>query len=593
MSARKSSPLVGALAGALVLAPVCLAAPPLKFSGSIAGMVSNSAGVPQLGATVLLYNRFDRLLQKSLTNDKGAFTFTSLVPDVYAVRVSMATFLPALKRDIVVQPGMQSLLSVNLTSVFSSIELVALAPGQNALMSDEWKWVLRSAAATRPLLRYLPGIDPGARRTQSAFSGTRGMVKVSAGDQAAVSNLGTEPDLGTAFALATSFLGNNHLQVSGNVGYAPNSGAPAAAFRTSYKRDAPGGTSPEVQVTMRQVHLPARAGAAFLGGVDRGSPVLRSVSATFFNEAKLADGVLAEYGASMDSVMFLDNLNYFSPFGRLTIDAGDDDAVVVGYASGTPPAEIFLNEGGSAVEMQQDLAALALFPRVSIAGGRVRVQRSQSLEVGYRKTVGSRTYSFAAHREGVSNAALTLVGPEGFEPGANLVPDLFSRSWIVNAGRYRSTGYVASITQSLGKNLDATLAFGSSGALTAKPGDLAILAELRDAITTTRRHSLTARVSGSVPTSGTQFVTSYQWANVDALTPPHLYLTQRVREGLGWNVHIRQPLPRLGGLPGRFEANADLRNLLAQGYVPLNVAGRRVVMVHTPRSVRGGVSFIF
>jgi hypothetical protein len=42
------------------------------------------------------------------------------------------------------------------------------------------------------------------------------------------------------------------------------------------------------------------------------------------------------------------------------------------------------------------------------------------------------------------------------------------------------------------------------------------------------------------------------------------------------------------------EASADLRNLLAQGYLPLSAAGgQRLLLVQTPRSVRGGLSFIF
>ncbi len=595
MSARRHIPVIGALAGAFLMSSVCVAAPPaLKLSGSITGVVANSAGVPQMGATVLLYNRFDRLVEKRLTNEKGTFDFAALVPDVYAVRVSMASFLPALKRNIAVQPGMQSLLSVNLTSVFSSIELVGLAPGQNAMMSDEWKWVLRSSSATRPVLRYLPGIDPGARRTASAsmFSGTHGMVKVSAGDQPQVSSLGNEPDLGTAFALATSFLGKNKLEVSGNVGYASNSGAPAAAIRTSYKREGSGASSPELQVTMRQVFLPAHANAALFAGVERSAPLLRSVSAQMMNEAQLASNVHFEYGSSIDTVSFLETLNYFSPYGRLTIE-GEDDVLQVAYSSGTPPAELFLNEGGTAVELQSDLAALALFPRVSIADGRARVQRTQSLEAGYRKTVGSRTYSFGVHHGGVSNAAVTVVGPEGIQPGSGLLPDMFSRSYVLNAGNYHSEGYVAAVTQTLGRNLDATVAWGTGDTVTAKALEEALLSELHQALETKRRHSLTARVSGNVPATGTQFITSYQWANVAGLTPPHVYMTQRVREGLGLNVRVRQPLPFVGSVPGRFEATADLRNLLAEGYVPISVDGQRIILMHTPRSVRGGVSFIF
>ena len=59
----------------IVLATACLAAPlvcrattALKLSGAITGVVSNATGIPQMGATVLLYNRQDRNLDKVLTD---------------------------------------------------------------------------------------------------------------------------------------------------------------------------------------------------------------------------------------------------------------------------------------------------------------------------------------------------------------------------------------------------------------------------------------------------------------------------------------------------------------------------------------------
>ena len=116
----------------------------------------DSAGVPQMGASVLLFNRYERLIQRTLTNERGLFGFESLTPDLYSVRVSLASFVPAMKQKIAVQPGMQSLLYVDLASVLSSIELVYAAPGQGALMSDDWKWTLKASASTRPILRFLP-----------------------------------------------------------------------------------------------------------------------------------------------------------------------------------------------------------------------------------------------------------------------------------------------------------------------------------------------------------------------------------------------------------------------------------------------------
>jgi hypothetical protein len=63
----------------------------------------------------------------------------------------------------------------------------------------------------------------------------------------------------------------------------------------------------------------------------------------------------------------------------------------------------------------------------------------------------------------------------------------------------------------------------------------------------------------------------------------------------GLNVLVRQPIPAVPGLfSGRLEASAELRNLMAQGYVPVfSSDGRRLLLIHSPRAVRAGLSFIF
>ena len=81
---------------------------PASFCGAIAGLVTDSAGIPQMGAVVLLYNHKDYLYQRGLTNERGEFTFSGLMPDLYSIRVTLASFVPAVKSRILVQPGMRS-----------------------------------------------------------------------------------------------------------------------------------------------------------------------------------------------------------------------------------------------------------------------------------------------------------------------------------------------------------------------------------------------------------------------------------------------------------------------------------------------------
>lgn len=600
MNARKAS-LLSVGAGLLLCLPVAPAASPspVRLSGGISGVVKSAAGVPQMGAAVVLYNRSDRPIDRTLTNEKGEFAFASLLPDVYSIRVTLAAFLPALKRNIVVQPGMQSLLEVNLASVFSSIELVGLAPGAAALISEEWKWVLRGPRDTRPVLRVLPEVAtaPARKQVSTAVGRARGMVKVSGGDEGSVSTLGAEPDLGTAFALATTLFGVNHFQFAGNVGYSVETASPVTAFRTSFRRELPGGAAPQLGVTMRQLELPVRAGAgqALLAGQRAGLPPLRAVSATLYDRSDLSEALTLEYGAALDSVAFFDRLNYLSPFARLTYDGGGKGLFQLSYSSGTPPAELLATGLENAAAFEQDLALLALFPRISLRGGRAQVQRTAGYEAGYRVRAGSRTFSAAAYSETIRHAALTLAAPAGLTSGRDLLPDLFTRGWVLNAGAVRRTGYAASVTQQLGENFEVTVSVAGGGALTAGRASLerGDSDELRSILRPGRRHSVSARVAGTTPGTGTRFVASYQWASLDSVIPPHVYMTQPLREGIGLNILMRQPIPAIGPLPGRLEASAELRNLLAQGYVPLSFSGRRSYLVHTPRSVRGGLSFIF
>ena len=258
-------------AGAVCLASASLAqaATPIRMAGAITGFVTDPSGVPQMGAAVILFNRQERQFERVLTDERGGFRFLGLSPDLYSIKVTLAAFVPAMKKGILVQPGMASVLNVNLNTLFSSIQFAYPVVENGSLMSDEWKWVLRSASPTRPVLRFNSDavanstVNAGSRRT-AVFSDTRGVLKLSAGEGSLASGTGNEADMGTAFALATSLYGNNMLQVSGNVGYGSQTGVPTAAFRTSYSRNLAGG-NPEVSVTMRQLFLPGRLGSALAG----------------------------------------------------------------------------------------------------------------------------------------------------------------------------------------------------------------------------------------------------------------------------------------------------------------------------------------
>jgi hypothetical protein len=225
-----------------------------------------------------------------------------------------------------------------------------------------------------------------------------------------------------------------------------------------------------------------------------------------------------------------------------------------------------------------------------------QVQRTENFELAYRKALGSRTFTASAYHESVSNAAFLMAAPGGYYSSADLLPDLSTDGSIFNMGRYRRTGLMASVTQKVGGDLSVALAGGNAGVLT--PGIRSLTTddpnELRGLMGSGRRNWVAARITGLAPLTGTRFSAAYQWSDYRTISPTHLYLTQGFQPALGLNLQLRQPLPTFGIWSGRIEASAELRNLLAQGYVPVSTYdGRTLYFLQNPRAVRGGLSFIF
>jgi hypothetical protein len=502
-----------------------------------------------------------------------------------------------------VRSGERSVLTVSLSSLFSSIQISYPELENGSPMTDEWKWVLRSAPATRPVFRFTPDgtapADPaqaialeGQKAQRAAmFGDTWGILRVSAGDRAWSAGGESQADLGTTFALATALYGTSKLLVSGNLGYAAQTGVPAAAFRTSFSRNFAGGT-PEVSLTMREMMLPERVAAALLGQ-ESAMPMVRTMSASFDDHMQLSDDVTLQYGSTLDYVSFVDRLNYVSPYARLAYRLSEDETVEFAYTSGNARNDL-AGTGAEDADLQRNLDTLSLFPRFSLLDGRARLQRGEEFEAAYSRKAGSRTYRVSAYHESVINAAISMVAPAGMFSTADVMPDLFSNSSIFNAGNFQSSGYSASVTQNLGQNLTAGLTYGSTGALTTDGRELVSSDpdDLRSMIHMGRRHAATARMAATIPHAGTRLTISYQWAGDQrwAMTG-NVYSTQALRSMPGLNVFIHQPIP---GLSRRVEATAELCNMLAQGYLPLyTLDGQRILLVETPRSLKGGLSFSF
>jgi hypothetical protein len=241
----------------------------------------------------------------------------------------------------------------------------------------------------------------------------------------------------------------------------------------------------------------------------------------------------------------------------------------------------------SSSDLSGPLDALARLPQVSRRGGQLELQRTQNYELGYNKTSGSLTYAVSAFYEKVSNGRLNLAGDVSPLDAGDLLFDGLSKTSTYNIGRYARTGYLASVDQRVNDSLDVSLAYGRMGGFTAANGQSQF-------VEMSNHNVASVNVNTRSRLTGTRFTTTFGWVENNAAIPRHFFTTQSAYVLPGLNVSIRQPLPSLFGMPGRFEVTADVRNILAQGYLPLGGGDvHRLLLVQSPRIIRGGVNFTF
>ena len=580
----------------------------LLITGNLLGSVVDSGGIPQMGASVQLFNKYARLVAKTNTTADGRFAFAALPADIYSIRVSLASFLPASREKIQIKAGLSSILEIHLATLFSSVELSYTIP--DGAMTNDWKWVLRSSPATRPITRYLPMETASASNGEMQpriFSGTRAMLSVSGGDGGLIDSDSTQADFGTGFALSTNIFGKNQVQVGGTVGEAIGSAPGAIALAAIYTRSDMGGfgEAPEVTLTMTQLGGmgPQLPGTGTIGNTGFGSGTsVRAMSISMYEVADPLSGVHLEYGMTGESVDYLQHTARISPFARLTLDLGSPGEVIAAYSDGGRPDELSAHQQYQAAAetgtLDNDLIdtvnTLARLSQLSNHNGHLELQRTESYELGYRKTVRLRTYAVSAFYEDVSNGRLNVAGGlQALNPG-DLLSDGISTTSTYNIGNYQRSGYIASVNQKLTDTIDLALAYGRMGGFTpsgASPGNWDTPGKFLDE----GNHNVAAaNLQVRMPVSGTRLSASYGWVDSGVVIPRHVFTTQNTYVAPGLNIDLRQPLPSFFGMPGHLELTANLRNLLSQGYLPFNTGDSRpLLIVQTPRAIRGGLNFIF
>src|ERR1700732_4881432 len=125
-------------------------------AGKLSGVVRDSAGTPQMGATVEIVPEaaIKAASLGFLTNTQGIFHGERLAPGLYTVRVTLAGFLPTIQQHVRISAHLTTVVRVELESMFASLDQLRRQPSAVTVENDDWKWVLRSASATPPVLQW-------------------------------------------------------------------------------------------------------------------------------------------------------------------------------------------------------------------------------------------------------------------------------------------------------------------------------------------------------------------------------------------------------------------------------------------------------
>ena len=173
-----------------------------------------------------------------------------------------------------------------------------------------------------------------------------------------------------------------------------------------------------------------------------------------------------------------------------------------------------------------------------------------------------------------------------------MLPDVYSGTFSYQGNNFSTNGMRVVLQRKLYSDLTATLDYAYGGVLDLSRPDIE-LQDARNWIHTERRQALAAKFSGTVPKTKTRWIASYRYMGGRTLTPVDEFNTSPGEAGPYLNLCLRQPIPG-NFLAGHMEILMDLRNLLAQGYVPvMGEDGRTLYLVQSARSARGGVAFNF
>jgi len=547
--------------------------------GKLAGVVRDAAGTPQMGASVELLSEAVGVAatRSFLTNTQGMFRGDKLAPGFYTVRVTLAGFLPTLEKHIRVTSNLTTVVRIELETMFTSLDQLRRMPSSTAAQVDDWKWVLRSASAMRPVLEWVDH-DTLSASTVAADSGRprapRMRMEFTDGARRPTSASSVDSSPATAVAYDQKLGGTSRMILAGQVSY--DADAPAGGIATVWLPTGTLGAGPHTALVLREAKLGPEG------------PTFRGVRFDQGGALALGDRTVLQYGGEYVLVGLGAAASSLRPRAQLNVRLNDDWSTAFIFASmPNGPGPLEANDAQPGGALAAALNELDAFPALLWRQGHPVLQNGLHEEISAERKLGTRgTLQVAGFHE--DNRHVAVFGRGSDLPTADYFQDYFSTGFAYDGGSSSSWGTRLAFREKLDGDVELTAVYSFGGALTTSDDTDGLL---RDALRTARRHSLGAGISAKVPRLGTKIQAGYKWVNGITVSSVDSYGESLYRMDPYLHLIFRQPLPKFA--LGRWEAIADCNNLLAQGYVSTSSRDGHVVLVPAFRTFRGGLSVQF
>lgn len=565
---------------ALLLAGLFLTAASLPAAhnyGRLAGVVVDPAGNPQMGASVWLTPEFagGRAIEL-LTDENGIFVGQRLRPGLYSVKVTLAGFMPSLQDHVSIGANANTSLHIELDTIFASLDQLRRKSSKPS-EPDDWKWVVRGASSTRPVLQLRDGTIVIANSEDRKDDEPRASVQLNNGSARPGSSSALPGYLGTAVSYDQHLGRTGKLLMAGEVNYdQATPGVLGGSVATIWLPTGKFEEGPQTIFTVRQI----RIGESY-----------RSIRAMRFEHSEhtaLTEHVILEYGGEYLAGGFVGSqTSSLRPHARLAVKIFPhwDAAFLVETDPDAYGMRTQISGENAAID------ALQTGPHLVWSNGNPVLNGGWHEEFAIRHDVGSRgEFETAIFRDDTKHQA--VYGSVTRPADSALPPNQFPGPLAYDAGATDFWGSRLVYREKLANNLEVAAIYAWAGALAPENNQSTPPSDLQQALQTRYRHSVAARIAGKVPRANTQFAASYKWIDGTVVTRQDLYSEAAMAIDPNLSLSIRQPLPSFL-MAGHWEALADFRNMLSQGYTSLETLEGRMLVMPVERSFRGGVSFQF